>query len=98
MLNHRVQAMSGMPNPPSRPPSQFFIDGSTCIPHGSLMDFHGGIDKCTGIVSLDFYEQLRKGHCEFCGYNFEFTSNNYNITTLTCPEKEWRLITEGLGA
>ena len=86
-----------MPNPPARPPSQFSIDGSTPIPHGSLNeDFYGGIDKRIGIVSLDFYEQMRKEHCEFCGYNFQFTSNNYNITT--CPEKEWLLVTEGLGA
>jgi ankyrin repeat protein len=61
-----------------------------------LEDFYGGIDKRIGIVSLDFLEQMRKEHCDFVGCNFEFTSNNYNITT--CPEKEWRLITEGLGA
>ncbi len=69
----------------ARPTSQFSINGSSPIPHGTLKDFYDGIDKRIGIVSLGVFEQMRKEHCEFSGCNFEFKSNNYNIST--CPEK-----------
>jgi hypothetical protein len=88
--------MSSSNHPSPRPPSQFSINGSTPLPHGGLEDFYGGINKRIGIVSLNFLEQMRREHCEFSGSNVEFTSYNFNITT--CPEKEWRLVTEGLGA
>jgi hypothetical protein len=60
------------------------------------MDFYGGIDKRIGVISIDFYEQMRKEHCIFEGHDYEFTSDNYGITT--SPNKEWLLVTEGAGA
>ena len=83
-----------------RPLSQISVDGpngaTAAIAHGNLQDFYDGISARIGVVQLDFYEQMRKEHCEFFGCNFEFTSGNYSITT--CPRQEWLLITEGLGA
>jgi hypothetical protein len=83
-----------------RPSSQISVEGpngaTAAIAHGSLQDFYDGISARLGVVQLDFYEQMRKEHCEFFGFNYEFTSGNYTITT--CPRQEWLLITEGLGA
>jgi hypothetical protein len=77
-----------------RPSSQVSVHASEPVPHGNLSDFYGGIGKRIGAVSLDFYEQMRKEHCEFVGCMHEFTSSNYSITT--CPKQEWLLVTEGL--
>lgn len=79
-----------------RPLSQHSVNGSNPIPHGTLDDFYGGVDKRIGVVSLDFYEQMRKEHCEFKGSDFVFEPSNYSIRT--CPRDEWRLVTEGVGA
>jgi hypothetical protein len=61
-----------------------------------LSHFYDGIDKRIGVVSLDFYEQMRKEHCEYFGCDVLFKPNNYKIKT--CPRDEWLLITEGKGA
>jgi hypothetical protein len=79
-----------------RPHSQHSVNRSNPIAHGTLDDFYGGVDKRIGVVSLDFYEQMRKEHCEFSGHDFFFEPNNYSIRT--CPQMEWKLITEGEGA
>ena len=71
--------LNGMP----RPSSQVSVQSSDAIPHGSLSDFYGGLGKRVGVVSLDFYEQMRKEHCEFVGCLSQFTSSNYSVTT--CP-------------
>ena len=83
----------------SRPSSQLPLQNAQGftgpLPHGTLHDFYGGIDKRIGVVSLDFFEQMRKEHCVFEGHDFEFTSDNYGIPT--SPLKEWLLVTEGAG-
>ena len=83
-----------------RPSSQLLLQNAQgCtgpLPHGNLDDFYGGIDKRIGVVSLDFYEQMRKEHSVFEGQDFEFTSDNYGITT--SPRQEWLLVTEGARA
>jgi ankyrin repeat protein len=85
---------------PARPPSQFPIEeqgpafSSGAIAHGSLVDFYGGIAGRIGDPSLDFYEQMRKEHCELVGCNFQFTSSNHNISTN--PKQEWLVVNEGL--
>jgi hypothetical protein len=84
----------------ARPPSQFPIEGqrpscsSGAIAHGSLVDFYGGIASRIGDPSLDFYEQMRREHCELVGCNFQFTSSNHSISTN--PRQEWLVVTEGL--
>jgi hypothetical protein len=83
-----------MPRPLSHAPIRA-ADGATttAIPHGSLSSFYGGIETRIGIASLDFYEEMRKEHCEYVGCEYEFTSSNYTIST--CPKAEWLLVTEG---
>ena len=75
-----------------RPLSQISVDGpngaTAAIAHGNLQDFYDGISARIGVVQLDFYEQMRKEHCEFFGCNFEFTSGNYSIGSKTCKEIE----------
>jgi hypothetical protein len=79
-----------------RPKSQIPSEGQVPIACGDLSHFYDGIDKRIGVVSLDFYEQMRKEHCEFVGCDVLFEPSNYIIKT--CPRDEWLLITEGKGA
>jgi hypothetical protein len=84
-----------MPRPSSQLPFQNAPGFTGPLPHGTLHDFYGGIDKRIGVVSLDFFEQMRMEHCVFEGHDFEFTSDNYGIPTR--PLQEWLLVTEGAG-
>jgi hypothetical protein len=94
-LSDEAVKMSKKPKPMQRPDTQKPKEGQTAIPHGSLDDFYGGIQKRIGVVSPDFYEQMRREHCELEGHDFHFTPRNYDIPT--SPQKEWLLITQGKG-
>jgi ankyrin repeat protein len=76
-----------------RPLSQCSIQGKSSIPHGDLGDFYKGISSRVGVASLDFYEQMRKEHCECVGWNYQFSSSNFNISTT--PKEEWLTVIEG---
>jgi hypothetical protein len=43
-----------------------------------------------GTPNLNFFEAMRAEHCSRFGWDQDFTTSNYNVTTT--PEKEWRIV------
>ena len=57
---------------------------------GTIVDFHQGLQGRVGTPHLKFEVAMRREHCQKPGWDKEFTTSNYSVTTT--PKQEWQYI------